>query len=67
MSIILELSSVVSILISAAVSILYTFFGGLYAVAYTDIIQLIFIFISLVGWVQRLCDCSQFMKNDKAN
>ncbi|XP_077425013.1 high affinity choline transporter 1-like [Vanacampus margaritifer] len=47
MSIILEVSSVVSILISAAVSIIYTFLGGLYAVAYTDIIQLSFIFVSL--------------------
>ncbi|XP_061139106.1 high affinity choline transporter 1-like isoform X1 [Syngnathus typhle] len=47
MSIILDLSSTISILISAAVSIIYTFLGGLYAVAYTDIIQLSFIFVSL--------------------
>ncbi|XP_057692385.1 high affinity choline transporter 1-like [Corythoichthys intestinalis] len=47
MKIILELSTTISILISAAVSIIYTFLGGLYAVAYTDIIQLAFIFISL--------------------
>ncbi|XP_054633633.1 high affinity choline transporter 1-like isoform X2 [Dunckerocampus dactyliophorus] len=47
MSIILELPFIISILISAAVSIVYTFLGGLYAVAYTDIIQLIFIFVSL--------------------
>nr|XP_057932472.1 high affinity choline transporter 1-like [Doryrhamphus excisus] len=49
MSIILELPLVISILISAAVSIFYTVLGGLYAVAYTDIIQLIFMFVSL--WV----------------
>ncbi|KAK9516732.1 hypothetical protein VZT92_024647 [Zoarces viviparus] len=47
MSIILGLSSAISIVISAAVSIIYTFLGGLYSVAYTDIIQLSFIFISL--------------------
>ncbi|KAM6926198.1 high affinity choline transporter 1-like [Lycodopsis pacificus] len=47
MSIILGLSSAISIFISAAVSIIYTCLGGLYSVAYTDIIQLSFIFISL--------------------
>uniref|UniRef100_A0A3B5A6L7 High affinity choline transporter 1-like n=1 Tax=Stegastes partitus TaxID=144197 RepID=A0A3B5A6L7_9TELE len=47
MSVILGLSSAISIVISAAVSIIYTFLGGLYSVAYTDIIQLVFIFVSL--------------------
>ncbi|XP_023259606.1 high affinity choline transporter 1-like [Seriola lalandi dorsalis] len=47
MSIILGLSSALSIIISAAVSIIYTFLGGLYSVAYTDIIQLSFIFFSM--------------------
>ncbi|GAA6225496.1 high affinity choline transporter 1-like [Lates japonicus] len=47
MSIILGLSSALSIVISAAVSITYTFLGGLYSVAYTDIIQLSFIFVSM--------------------
>ncbi|XP_063731552.1 high-affinity choline transporter 1-like isoform X2 [Eleginops maclovinus] len=47
MSVILGLSSALSIVISAAVSITYTFLGGLYSVAYTDIIQLSFIFFSL--------------------
>lgn len=48
MSIILGLSSALSIIISAAVSIIYTFLGGLYSVAFTDVIQLAFIFVSLV-------------------
>lgn len=48
MSIILGLSSALSIVISAGVSIVYTFLGGLYSVAYTDIIQLSFIFFSMV-------------------
>ncbi|XP_061602156.1 high-affinity choline transporter 1-like [Cololabis saira] len=47
MSVILDLSYTVSIWISAAVAITYTLLGGLYSVAYTDIIQLILIFISL--------------------
>uniref|UniRef100_UPI003AAD9AB0 high-affinity choline transporter 1-like n=1 Tax=Centroberyx gerrardi TaxID=166262 RepID=UPI003AAD9AB0 len=49
MSVILDMSYTVSIWISAAVAITYTLLGGLYSVAYTDIIQLILIFISL--WV----------------
>lgn len=53
MSVILDLSYTVSIWISAAVAITYTLLGGLYSVAYTDIIQLILIFISLVSC--RLC------------
>lgn len=48
MSMILGLSSALSVVISAAVSITYTFLGGLYSVAYTDIIQLSFIFVSMV-------------------
>ncbi|XP_068595345.1 high-affinity choline transporter 1-like [Brachionichthys hirsutus] len=47
MSVILGLSSTISIVISAAVSIFYTFLGGLYSVAYTDVIQLFFMFFSL--------------------
>lgn len=48
MSIILGLHTVPSIIISAAVSIIYTVLGGLYSVAFTDVIQLSFIFVSLV-------------------
>ncbi|XP_029378306.1 high-affinity choline transporter 1-like [Echeneis naucrates] len=47
MSVILGLSSAMCIIISSAFAIIYTFLGGLYSVAYTDIIQLIFIFVSL--------------------
>ncbi|KAM4607420.1 high-affinity choline transporter 1-like [Polymixia lowei] len=47
MSVILDLPYTISIWISAAVAITYTLMGGLYSVAYTDIIQLILIFISL--------------------
>ncbi|XP_008319899.1 high-affinity choline transporter 1-like [Cynoglossus semilaevis] len=46
-SVVLDLSFTVCVWISAAVAILYTLLGGLYSVAYTDIIQLILMFISL--------------------
>ncbi|XP_020513071.1 high affinity choline transporter 1 [Labrus bergylta] len=49
MSVILDLSYVYSIITSSVVAIIYTLLGGLYSVAYTDVIQLILIFISL--WV----------------
>ncbi|CAL8331275.1 unnamed protein product [Merluccius merluccius] len=47
MSVILDLSYVYSIIISSVVAIVYTLLGGLYSVAYTDVIQLILIFVSL--------------------
>ncbi|XP_070692953.1 high-affinity choline transporter 1-like isoform X2 [Pempheris klunzingeri] len=47
MSVILDLPYTLCIWISAAVAIVYTLFGGLYSVAYTDIIQLTLIFFSL--------------------
>ncbi|XP_074503163.1 high-affinity choline transporter 1-like isoform X2 [Sebastes fasciatus] len=47
MSVVLDLSFSVCMWISAAVAITYTLLGGLYSVAYTDVIQLVLIFISL--------------------
>ncbi|XP_066555350.1 high-affinity choline transporter 1-like [Amia ocellicauda] len=47
MSVILDMSSMHSVFISTGVAILYTLLGGLYSVAYTDVIQLIFMAISL--------------------
>lgn len=49
MSVILNLPYTLCIWISAVVVIIYTLLGGLYSVAYTDIIQLLLIFISLVS------------------
>lgn len=49
MSVVLDLSYSLCIWISAAVVILYTLLGGLYSVAYTDVIQLVLIFISM--WI----------------
>ncbi|XP_027872168.1 high-affinity choline transporter 1-like [Xiphophorus couchianus] len=47
MSVILDLHFGYSVWISAAVAIIYTLLGGLYSVAYTDIIQLALTFFSL--------------------
>ncbi|KAM8852405.1 high-affinity choline transporter 1-like [Synchiropus picturatus] len=47
LSVILDISYTMCIWISAAVVITYTLLGGLYSVAYTDVIQLILIFTSL--------------------
>lgn len=48
MSVILDLSYAACIWISAGVAVTYTLLGGLYSVAYTDIIQLTLIFITSV-------------------
>lgn len=49
MSVILELPFSVCVWISAAVAIIYTVLGGLYSVAYTHVIQLSLVLISLVS------------------
>ncbi|KAF7663206.1 hypothetical protein LDENG_00216980 [Lucifuga dentata] len=47
MTVVLELPYSYSVWISSAVAIIYTLLGGLYSVAYTDVIQLALVFISL--------------------
>ena len=54
MSVILGMDMVYSNLISAAVAIIYTLMGGFFSVAYTDVIQLILIFVSLARGLRRL-------------
>lgn len=49
MSVILDLPFAYCVWISSAVAIIYTLFGGLYAVAYTDILQLLLTFGCLVS------------------
>lgn len=58
MSVVLDLPTSVCIWVSAVVIIIYTLLGGLYSVAYTDVIQLILIFVSLVSTVS-ICFISQ--------
>ncbi|ESP01429.1 hypothetical protein LOTGIDRAFT_111913 [Lottia gigantea] len=47
-SIILDIDEKISIISSACVAVSYTILGGLWSVAYTDVVQLIIIFIGLV-------------------
>ncbi|CAJ0938054.1 unnamed protein product [Ranitomeya imitator] len=46
--VILDVKGYLSIIISACTVILYTLLGGLYSVAYTDVIQLLFMIVSLL-------------------
>ncbi|XP_055493272.1 high affinity choline transporter 1-like isoform X1 [Leucoraja erinacea] len=47
MTVILNIETYLSIILSACVVIIYTQLGGLYSVAYTDVMQMVFIIISL--------------------
>ena len=49
LSVILDIDVKFAICISAIVSIIYTLIGGMYSVAYTDVIQIAFIFGGL--WI----------------
>ena len=49
LSVVLSLNIDAAVCISAAIAVGYTFFGGLYSVAYTDVVQLVCIFIGLVS------------------
>ncbi|XP_074496349.1 high affinity choline transporter 1-like [Sebastes fasciatus] len=46
-SVVMDISSSLAVGISASVAVLYTLMGGLYSVAYTDVIQLSFMLIGL--------------------
>ncbi|XP_033934840.1 high-affinity choline transporter 1-like [Pseudochaenichthys georgianus] len=70
MSVVLDFPFSVCVWISAAIAIIYTLLGGLYSVAYTDIVQLILLFISL--WIcvpfalmnPHVSDISQTLMNN---
>ena len=49
LTVILNLPIKESVILSACVAVFYTLIGGLYSVAYTDVIQLFCIFIGLVS------------------
>ena len=57
LSVIMEIDSTTSIIVSACIAIIYTLFGGLYSVAYTDVVQLFCILLGLVrlAVVTKLC------------
>ncbi|KAI4498785.1 hypothetical protein M0802_005960 [Mischocyttarus mexicanus] len=46
-AVIIDINQSASVILSACIAVLYTLFGGLYSVAYTDVIQLFCIFIGL--------------------
>ncbi|XP_071793524.1 high-affinity choline transporter 1-like [Asterias amurensis] len=48
-SVVLDLDRTLSVIVSACIAVVYTFFGGLYSVAYTDVVQLFCIFVGL--WI----------------
>jgi len=48
-SVVVGLGKDLSVIVSACIAVFYTLIGGLYSVAYTDVIQLICIFIGLVS------------------
>lgn len=47
LSVIIDMDHRTSVVLSSGIAIFYTLFGGLYSVAYTDVIQLFCIFIGL--------------------
>lgn len=47
LAVIIDMEKEQSVIFSACIAVFYTLFGGLYAVAYTDVIQLFCIFIGL--------------------
>ncbi|NXM35174.1 SC5A7 protein, partial [Oxyruncus cristatus] len=49
MRVILDIEGSLAIIVSACTVILYTLLGGLYSVAYTDVIQMVFITLSLAS------------------
>lgn len=61
LSIILGLEMSVAVIVSACIAVFYTFFGGLYSVAYTDVVQMFFIAAGLVS------DLMRNMKNHSLN
>lgn len=48
LSVVLDMEQELAVILSAVIAVAYTLFGGLYAVAYTDVVQLGCIFIGLV-------------------
>lgn len=47
LSVIIDMDHRTSVIFSSCIAVFYTLFGGLYSVAYTDVIQLFCIFIGL--------------------
>lgn len=48
LAVIIDMDNNTAIILSACIAVAYTLFGGLYSVAYTDVVQLFCIFFGLV-------------------
>jgi len=65
LSVIIGLDMWISVIVSAAIALLYTVLGGLYSVAYTDVIQLFCIIVGLVSnmfYALYACDTAGLYK-----
>ena len=65
LTVILDLDLTRAVVLSACVAVFYTLIGGLYSVAYTDVIQLFSIFFGLVSWVGIILLLSRRRKRKK--
>lgn len=54
LSVIVDININMSVVISAMIAIFYTLVGGLYSVAYTDVVQLFCIFVGLVSFTVHI-------------
>lgn len=50
-SVVINLPREYSVIVSACIAVFYTFLGGLWSVAYTDVAQLICMFIGMVSFL----------------
>lgn len=69
LTVIIDMDQKTSVILSACIAVFYTLFGGLYSVAYTDVIQLFCIFIGLwmcipFAWMNDYVDSLSSMEVD---
>ncbi|XP_055698018.1 high-affinity choline transporter 1 [Phlebotomus papatasi] len=69
LSVIIDMDQRTSVILSACIAVFYTLFGGLYSVAYTDVIQLFCIFVGLwmcipFAWANEHVDSLSDMEVD---
>lgn len=48
-SVVIDIDTTTSVIVSGAIAVSYTLVGGLYSVVYTDVVQLVCIFVGLVS------------------
>lgn len=64
LAVIIDMDQGTSVILSAGIAVFYTLFGGLYSVAYTDVIQLFCIFIGLVCSKSANNNCTFILLRD---